>query len=352
MEIKYNTYKAKDVREWIDDGAQNGLSEQIISVTRANALLHCPHVKDDDILVVSAMDGEKVVGYTAIFPEKLERPDMWIATGTTLWVDPNYGDDFVGYNLVQRLWQSYPDYTVIGSDVAKPAALIDKLLGAKILKYERSAFVFNRKVDVRSLRNLASILIEPFRKYRQRKAIQRVVDTIPNTIRVSARDVIDAETYEFIKAHCATDTFLRSRDMLNWILRYPFSAENSLPHRALKINRFSDQASSFNNKLLQIYDANLLVGIVLLGLRGKEMHVKMLYTEEQHREIVFALIVEAMLHTSAEQLWSLYLDLNAYIASKGVSLKTYNRDLLFTYPKSLKFPEPMVLQGMEGDMFA
>lgn len=349
--IDYKTYSAKDVRAWLDKGVNNGLSENIISRTRANALAHCPCVKDEDVLVVSAKDGGKVVGFTAIFPEKLERPDMWIATGTTLWVNPNYGDDFVGYNLVQRLWQAYPDYAVIGSDVAKPAALIDKLLGAKILKYERSAFVFNRNVEVHSLRNFASMLLEPFRKYRQRKAILRVVDTIPNTIRVSARDVIDAETYEFIKAHCATDTFLRSRDMLNWILRYPFSAENSLPHRALKTNRFSDQASSFNNKLLQIYDTNQLVGIVLFGLRGKDMHVKMLYTEEQHREIVFALIVESMLHTSAEQLWSLYPALNAFITSKGVSLKTYNRDLFFTYPKSLKSLEPMVLQAFDGDMF-
>lgn len=349
--IEYRTYSAKDVRAWLDKDVNNGLSENIISRTRANALAHCPCVKDEDVLVISAKDGEKVVGFTAIFPEKLERPDMWIATGTTLWVNPDYADEFVGYNLVQRLWGSYPDYAVIGSDVAKPAALIDKLLGAKILKYERSAFVFNRKVEVRTLRNFGSMLLELFRKYRQRKAIQRVVASI-NTIRVSARDVIDAAAYAFIKEHSTTDTFLRSRDMLNWILRYPFSAENPLSHRALKTNQFSGQASSFGNKLLQIYDTNQLVGIVLLGLRGKDMHVKMLYTDEQHREIVFALIVETMLHTRAEQLWSLYPDLNAYIEANHVALQKSNRDLLFTYPKSIKFPEPMVLQGMEGDMFA
>lgn len=352
MEITYNTYSAADVRSWIESGAQNGLSEQIISITRANALLHCPYVKDDDVLVVSAMDGDKVVGYTAIFPEKLERPDMWIATGTTLWVNPNYTDDFVGYNLVQRLWQSYPDCAVIGSDVAKPAALIDKLLGAKICKYERSAFVFNRKIQVHSLRNFGSLLLEPFHKHRQQKAIKRVLASIPNTIRVIARDKIGAEAYAFIKAHSEQDTFLRSREMLNWILRYPFSAENPLPHRALKRNQFSGQASSFSNHLLHIYDADQLVGIVLLGLRGTDMHVKMLYTDEQHREIVFALIVEAMLNTKADQLWSLYPELNVYIASKVLALKTYNRDLLFTYPKTLKSIEPMVLQGMEGDMFA
>ena len=352
MSVTYYTYKAKDVRAWIENGAKNGLSEQIISLTRANALLHCPYVKDKDVLVVSAMDGEKVVGYTAIFPEKLERPDMWIATGTTLCVNPDYPDDFVGYNLVQRLWQAYPNCAVIGSDVAKPAALIDKLLGAKICKYERSDFVFNRKIQVRSIRNFGSLLLEPFRKHRQQKAIKRVLATIPNNIRVIARYMIDAEAYEFIKAHSGQDTFLRSREMLNWILRYPFFAENQLLHRAQKHNEFSDQARSYRYQLQQVYADDALIGIVLYGLRGRDIHVKMLYIDDAHCEVVYALIVEAITNYHAEQLWSIYPELNAYIESKQVALRDSRCPLLFTYPKLLKDLEPIVLQGMDGDMFA
>lgn len=351
-EVIYHKFTKTDIRAWLDSGLHNALSEHIISFTRANALMHCPYVKDDDVLVVSAMDGETVVGYTAIFPEKLERPDMWIATGTTLWVNPNYADDFVGYNLVQRLWQSYPNYAVIGSDVAKPAALIDKLLGAKITKYERSAFVFNRTIQVRSLRNVGSLLLEPFRKCRQRKAIRRVLASIPSDVHVIARDTIDAETYEYIMAHSASDTFLRSRDMLNWILRYPFSVENPMAAHAIRHNQFSDQAATFRNHLLQIYAADSLVGIMMLGQRDSYMHVMMLYTDDVHCEMVYALIVKMMMHSHAEQLWSLYPQLNAFIASNGVSLKTYNRDILFTYPKSLKTLEPIKLQGADGDMFA
>lgn len=350
--IEYKTYSVADVRSWINEGAQNGLSERIISMTRANALMHCPYVKDDDVLVVSAMDGQTVVGYTAIFPEKLERPDMWIATGTTLWVNPNYTDDFVGYNLVQRLWQSYPDCAVIGSDVAKPAALIDKLLGATICKYERHAFVFNRTIQVRSLRNFGSLLLEPFRKYCQRKAIRRVIDSIPSDIRVIARDTIDAEVYHFIKAHSESDSFLRSREMLNWILRYPFTVETPLINRTTKCNQFSGQAQSSNNHLIHIYKADTLIGVLLLGQRGKDMHVKMLYSDNAHREIVYALIVESMVQSHMAQLWSLYPQLNDFITSKGIALKTYKRDLLFTYPKFFSSFEPIVLQGMEGDMFA
>lgn len=350
--IDYKTYSAKDVRAWLENGANNGLSENIISPTRANALLHCPYVKDDSVLVVSAKDGEKVVGFTAIFPEKLERPDMWIATGTTLWVNPDYADEFVGYNLVQRLWSSYPDYAVIGSEVSPAAAVIDKLLGAAILKYERKAFVFRRSVEVHSLRNVASLLLEPFRLCRQRYAIKQVLASIPSNLRVRACETIDAETYAFIRSYSANDTFLRSRDMLNWILRYPFSVENPMMNRAKKSMLFSDQKRKFSNHFLQIYADDALVGVVLLAERNNAMHVKMLYTDEVHQEMVYALFVEAMRNSGAEQLFSLYPQLNAYIESHHVALRANNAELLFTYPKTLKSIAPFMLQGAEGDMFA
>ena len=83
----------------------------------------------------------------------------------------NYADDFIGYNLEQRLWKAYPHCSVIGSDVVQAAALIDKLMGSTIRKYERHTFLFDRIVRVRTFRNLGSLLIEPFRKHRQQKAI-------------------------------------------------------------------------------------------------------------------------------------------------------------------------------------
>lgn len=350
--IEYHQYTAKDVRDWIENGANNGLSENIISRTRANALAHCPCVKDEDVLVVSAKDGEKVVGFTAIFPEKLERPNRWIATGTTLWVNPDYADEFVGYNLVQRLWGSYPKYVVIGSEVSPAAAVIDKLLGAAILKYERKAFVFRRSIEVHSLRNFVSLLLEPFRKCRQSKAIKQVLVTIPNNIRVRACEAIDVETYAFIQAHSSNDTFLRSREMLNWILRYPFSVENPMIDRAEKSMQFSDQIAKFHNSFLQIFADDALVGVVLLAERNSTMHVKMLYTDDAHQETVYAIIVETMLKNGAEQLYSLYPQLNAYLESHHVALRANKAELLFTYPKTLKSLAPFVLQGVDGDMFA
>ena len=351
MSVQYKIFNRADVRDWIYFGKSNGLSESIISLTRANALLHCPDVKDDDTLVIAAVDGERVVGFTAIFPEHLVRPDKWIATGTTLWVDPQYADEFIGFNLVQRLWQSYPQYSVIGFDVARPAAMIDKLLGASIAKYERYAFVFNRNITVRTLRNIGSLLIEPFRKYYQKKAISYAISTIPTTCSVVARDTIDAEAYKFITQHSNSDTFLRSQEILNWILRYPFSVENPLLSLYVKNNAFADQTSSSSNHCLQIYDGVILVGVVLLGIRYHDVHVKMLYTDDSHREIAYACIIKLMQRYHLERLYSIYSGLNDYIISHKLALRDNKHNFLITYPKEFKCLEPLVLQGIDGDMF-
>lgn len=350
--IEYKTYTVSEIRQWLDKGCFDNILDNAISRTRANALMHCPCVKEDDVLVVSAMDGDKVVGYTAIFPEKLERPDIWIATGTTLWVNPNYADDFVGYNLVKRLWEAYPNCAVIGSDVVSAAAVIDKLLGAAILKYERKAFVFRRAIEVHSLRNVASVLLEPFRKHRQNKAIKHVIASIPSNIHIRVCETLDARTYEFIKGHSTNDTFLRSREVLNWILRYPFSVENPLIARMENGMAFPDQAIKYRNHLVQVYENDVLTGVVLLAERQNDMHVKMLYADDVHQEIVYAMIVEAMQHSDAQCLHSIYPQLNAYLEAHHVALRTNKTELLFTYPKTLKSLVPFVLQGADGDMFA
>ena len=98
--------------------------------------------------------------------------------------------------------------------------------------------------------------------------------------------------------------------------------------------------------------ADMLIGIIMLGYRGNDMHVKMLYTDTTHKELVFALIIDTMVNSSIERLYSLYPELNAFIASYHIALRDMVQPLLFTYPKSIKCLEPFVLQGIDGDMFA
>lgn len=371
--IEYRQYTKMDLRAWLCDGVDNGLNEEIISHVRAWSLLHCPDAKDDDVMVVAAFASSpsrpvasspithnpKIAGFTAIFPEHLIRPDMWIATGTTLWVDPEYADEFVGYELVKRLWEAYPHCALIGSDVARPAAMIDKLLGANIEKLERRRYILRRKIEVHSWRNLGSLFLEPYRLYRQKQHIRAALRPLID-VRVEYCNHIDAEAYAFMAAHSGGDQMLRSREMLNWWITYPFHVEAPKGVAYKTQNRFSGWIEECKQLILKVYANAELVGVTMLTKRNHDLHVSLLYSAEGKEEYTYHTIASLALHplplthnpSPVTQLFSIHADLNSYLDKINIELKQYRVPFLWTYAKSFPWSKGAQLQGSDGDMFA
>ena len=84
MSIVYQTLTVSEIRNWLELGKNDSILDHAISRTRANALAHCPYVKDDDVLVVTAMDGEKVVNFRdkSISYEQSNYAPMMVAEST------------------------------------------------------------------------------------------------------------------------------------------------------------------------------------------------------------------------------------------------------------------------------
>ena len=108
--VQYRYYTAKDLRDWLFQSIDNGLSEQIISKVRALALLHHPDVKDESILVAVAFVNGEVAAYTAAFPENPVRPALvGFSFGTTLYTYPQYDGRALGYCVSMYMKEAY-DY--------------------------------------------------------------------------------------------------------------------------------------------------------------------------------------------------------------------------------------------------
>jgi len=356
--IEYKSYTKKDLRTWIVEGDNNGLCEAIISHVRAWSLLHCPDAKDDDIMVVAAIDpialspiasSPKIIGFTAVFPEKLIRPDVWIATGTTLWVEPEYAGEFVGYELVKRLWEAYPHCVMLGSDVAQPAAMIDKLLGAKIEKMERRRYVLRRKIEVHSLRNLGSLILEPYRLYRQKQHIKRLLKPMDG-VRVAYSRCVDAEAYQFILSHSDDDQMVRSQQILNWWLNYPFTVDAPLEDSWIAQPKFSCYTGDNHRYLTKVYFEDELVGLFEVKV-GQTADLKLLYFEVDYQDVVFHTIARLLWLSGAKEWYSIYSVFNQYMDNLGIALKDYKVPFLWTYAKAFPWNKELHLQGADGDMF-
>lgn len=351
-EIRYHKFTAADIRAWLENGVTNGLSEQVISKTRAYSLIQNPYVTDESVLVVSAMDGGTMVGFVAAFPDHLAYPEYKCVIGTTLYVLPEYTGDFIGLELVRTIKECYPDYLLIGSDETKSAALIDKLLGNKIETFARSRFEINRKVRVQSLRSLGSAILEPFRRIRMHANIERAIASITPNIRMEYISMIDDEAYRFIATHAGQDAFLRSQSMLNWTLRYPFSVSAPMQQRLKAQNHFGAQIFESTNVAVKVYDSNHLIGVYVLAKRRADAKMLMLYLDEVHAEQVYATIIAHIHLRQLHYFFSQYAGLNAYMAKHNLFLHQYIDKYFYTHPASLPCSPSMQLQGADGDMFA
>lgn len=351
--IEYHTYTVADVRSWLYDGEKNGLSEQVISKVRANAIMHNPFVEDDMVVVVSATDGDKVVGYTAMFPDYLVRPDVKLTCPTTLYADPKYADEFIGYNATKLLHETANGRMVIGSDMAKESALIDKLLGLKIERVDRKRYILNRSIQVHSIRNLGSLLIEPYRKRIQRRQVSKFKRNVSKDTRVEYVDFIDYEAYQFIVAHSQNDMYLRSQEILNWRLRYRFVVEAPLYDKVLKDSEFtSNMPYQSKYSLTKIYEKETLIGLYCLAYNSDSISVALLYTEEQSATKTYDILLSEVLKYNARLFYSQYPALNQYIDALGIDLKNYTDKFYYTHPAELPYTTDMQVQGMDGDMLA
>jgi len=348
--IEYGTYTAKDVRAWLYARAENGISEHIISKVRANALLHCPYVEDDTILLFVAKDGEQVVGYTAQFPEHYVRPDLWFMQPTTLYVKPEYEGEFIGYTLNEKLHAVKGEKLVMGIDMAPASAMIDKLLGMKYIKVDRSRWILNRKLTVRSLRNVGSAILEPYRQYKQKKAIAKLGAEANPNVRVEYTNFIDAEAYSFIVKHSKNDTFLHSQEMLNWMMHYPFVTESVLHGEERNICEFGGISAIYRKFLCKVYVGENLIGIYMLTQHVNNVTINLLYTDETHDEDVYCNLVRTLIQLKPTNVISLYKNLDTYIQKTGVMFKHYMDKINMTYDKSLVL-DTIQLQGVDGDMF-
>lgn len=351
-EIKYHNYTAADVRAWLYGGVKNGLSEQVISKVRANAILHNPYLTNDMVVVVSATDGDKIVGFTAMFPEHLVRPNIRLSCVTTLYAHPDYAGEFIGYYVSKALHDTANGRLVIGSDITPTAVLIDKLLGLKADIYPRKRMIIRRTIPWDSLHHVLSSFYEPIRLWKQHRAKQRVIDLIPHNIQLEYTSFVDAEMYDFIVRHSDDSMFVRSQEMLNWIMAYPFSVDAPLVQYEVKQNEFCSHTLHRTRNLFKVYLGRQLIGICMLVADVRNANIRMLYVCKEYNDVVYAVLLRHVLDAGSKTLHSVYKDFNTFVEISKVAFKIYEEPYVFTHPRSLLMSQDKQMQGMDGDSFA
>lgn len=346
--ITYKVFSKKEVRAWLIKKEQNGLSGYAIAPTRAFALINNPCAIDIDPVIVVAYDGEKPIGYSAVFADDYVKGNVkgrffW---GTTEWIEPGYRGKGIAAKMMRTLKEATGLERYIGLESSIASVRLDQKQGASIVYFDKTKFHFVSKGSLRTY------LLTKYVTCHNRKQLNKLKDFEFQNEYVN---FIDAETYRFVEAHSQNNLFLRQREMLNWMLQYPFLIGTHNDINAKKdVCEFGSTVLEYNIEAVKVYVHNDLVGVYVVSQTNKERTLRYFYYDECGKNEVMASVTINLLRQGIEKIFFVSDELREFMHLHGIkhlNRKSYIEKVALTLPPNMSIDQKLHIQGGDGDMF-
>jgi Acetyltransferase (GNAT) family len=286
---------------------------------RARSICHNPRAEKDDPALLVAYQGNQVVGYLGILPDKVffnnaEHKLGWLSGW---WVDPAIETKGVGAILLYKALNAYHDRVGVsgGSKEARKALhASQKFIALKPLKGLDIRFRFNATRFI--LRGFP--LLKPFRV--GFKFADVMLDEVVNLRvfrwerrthirqRLSFEYVssIDEETERFIERHNHHDLTRKGKTALDWIMTYPWIVSAPQKDSASSRYFFSSISAPFFYLGVKVFEqSDGMIGFLMLSVRDDRMRVLYSHFENRHAPSIAAAAVHQALAMDVNTL-SLY----------------------------------------------
>lgn len=343
--VQLKTFTVAQLRSWLYDNAEaEGLSDALIARTRAFAIVNNPFAEEDMIVISAIFVNGEVGAYTYAFPDKLRRPDKTIFWNTTLYVNPKYEGRGYAYCVMGQMYELYGD-SYFDLDAVEASVENFSYLGMKT-DYVRQ-YVLSDKALSSDLKGRIAGCLESVVLHFRHKKVEKALES--KEYQLVYVDFIDAATYAFIESHSQQDLFLRRREMLNWILKYPFFRESPLASRVPFDTVFTSTCPLFRIYGVKVLSGSLLVGFYMLRLSRDGLYVQYLYCESGYEELVYSSLAAHSLKFPNRCFVTADEHLAAFMENSRVYTKSTVIGRSFTHPASFEYDGQPVIQAGDGD---
>ena len=350
-------YTIKDLKDWVEEGKpKEGLSEAVITPTRAYSFIHNPYVTDD-IPVVSALfvDGE-LAAFTAAFPERLARPDCMTHWINSLYVSPKYEGKGYGLIVLGSLLECYEGDPIFDLDAMDTSVEILKYLGLEAKTFTR--FLFREKsISQKSIKGRIAYFLDRLsqkrRHHRTKINSQFSILNSQFAYSLSYDNFIDADTYDFMVSHSDGDVFLRSRETLNWMLHFPFVHEAPLS----RIQEFKNSSNLFSSTkisqhyyVVKVLKEERLVGVYMLCTTDTCLRLEYLYYNSDDEPLVKQSILTHISALKKQEFTTTHPKVAQWVREFGWYHICNQTHSSFCYPREYQSESLLNIQGGDGDM--
>lgn len=351
-ELRLELFTVAEVRDWLVHGnVVRGLSDEIMSRTRAWAIVNSPYATDDTYIISAIFVDDEVAAYTAVFPEHMARPDRLVYWDTTLYVAPKYEGRGYAAIVIGAICEEYGDDYF---DHAAAAASVANFEFLGLPVYRVPQYIFRPKHF--QLNTMKGRMAEAIHRVRDLKRIWYAHKKLSAIQKLDYQlryvDFVDDETYAFIQSHSEGDVWLRTQESFNWILQYGFAHEAPLMNRVQRCSQFMSDNEQYACYAVQVWSDDELCGFYMLVHNGEKLVVKYLYFADVHKEKVFASIVEHVSRFGSTEFMTYSEDLMQYVENARLFAAKTTYQTSFTTPYGFEYDTTKGLQAGDGDMFA
>lgn len=338
-------YTVKDLREWLENNRPaEGLSERVIAPTRAWAIVHNPYVKDEDAIVAAIFEDGELAAYTASFPDMLDGKRVWWAS--TLYCYPKFTGKGYGLIVVGVLMEAHEPELTYDRWAAKETVEIFNHFGYQ-MTYTKRYHLGDKKIDTSTIKGKMADCVQELNK-----CLHPWPKASKTNYTVQYVERIDDEAYAYMKAHRGTDLWLREKEMLNWIIQYPFYKSRESIDDSREKCFFGDDAKVYEYKVAKVYVNEELQGVYVLRLHDDELSVVYLYYTEEKNDVVFDAIIDNIIANRPKSFVTENLYLYVRVCERLYFPKNEEENVSLSLPDNNKKLANFTHQLGDGDSFA
>ena len=297
------------LKEYIESDKFQQMPDIPISPQRANSYLHNPRADKDDIVLFLAFENENLVGYRTVLPDKLytgkrEVKFGWLSGNWVLLEKRRQGIATLLFKYAYNEWNGKLMYT---NYAPESKAVYEK--SGKFLKYLEIQGIRAH------LRNSFGILLPPkhifFRKIKPLLFLSDFMFNFVHDLRIIAQqpfhplqesqlefvDQIDNDIVQLISKSNDSEPTRRSKEELEWIIKYPWIIEHDGKNKIKGRYFFSSVARNYSNIALKVFDKrNIMIAFIMMIIIGEKLTIPYCYCLEEHygrlADIIFSLMLK------------------------------------------------------------
>lgn len=344
--IRLELFTVQQVRDWLKTGVcERGLSDEIISLTRAWSLIHNPYATDDLNIVSAIFVNDEVAAYTHLFPDESRGARMY--WNTTLYCNPKYEGRGYAAIVIGQFCELYGEhYFDLNAAAASVANLqFSGLNIAYVPQYVHSG----RAIRGEGLQARLARWKEQLEYAFANCKAELIQDIKAATYHIRYTLFVDDKVYAFIKAHSSNDLFLRPQEMFNWILNYPLLLDSPLKGRVERDSQFSSTRAQFHLYGVEVYKEQELIGFYILNVSEKMVDVSYIYCAKEDEKKVFLSIAEHILRFDKPQVRMSNERLSDFLQAYKLYTKVSRLKKSFAYPQGFVYDASKNIQSGDGD---